>query len=145
AIKAKDYNSAIEFCQKKIQMYKRDKEAWINLANTYFLVGEIQKGESIFEKYLKDKPKYATLWKELGKNYFHVKEFDKAIESFNHYTKLNPYDFEPFKLMAEMHYDTGDFQNALENIDKAIKLRSTNKNLIELREQILSKMDNKKG
>jgi len=144
AIKAEDYNSAIEFCQKKILMYKRDKEAWINLANTYFLVGEIQKGESIFEKYLSDKPKYSILWKELGKNYLQVKEFNKAIESFNHYIKLNPYDFESFKLMAEMYYNTGDFQKALENIDKAIKLRSISKNLLELREQILSKINNKR-
>lgn len=142
AIRAKDYKSAIEFCQKKIQMYKKDKEAWINLANTYFLTGDIQKGESIFKRFLRDKRKYAVLWKKLGKNYLHVNEFSKAIEYFNHYIKLNPYDFEPFQLMAEAYYHTGDFQNALENVDKAIKFWFTNENLIKLREQILSKIGN---
>ncbi len=82
----KDYEKAIECCEKAIQVMgeKKDKMPYRNLADCYKALGDLRKAIECYQKGLEITPNHAYFWEEIGDLYYDLEEYDQALSAYKH-------------------------------------------------------------
>lgn len=110
-----DQASRIMNFEKQVAANPQDVQAWTNLGNTYFDVGNFQKAINAYNKSLELNPSQPNVLVDLGVMYRRNKQPDMAIQSFDKASSLNPmHEQARFNKGIVLMYD-------LQNKDEAVK------------------------
>lgn len=122
----------IDFCTEYIERYEDKDEHNITemaraIADTYFRLGNIDKGEELFKAYLKDDPAWGWAWIGWSDQFYlydEYKDFDKAIDILRQgleVTGLRDRD-DVLDRLRDIYTDMGmgdEVENIIEEIDQA--------------------------
>jgi len=108
----KFYEKCIEICKKLLTLFPRSHKYFIqnimrNLAESYFALGKIKKGEKAFEKLTAKYPKHVWGYISWGDQFAHwdkkeTYDFDKALSKYKR--ALNEYDTEKDVILERIEY-----------------------------------------
>lgn len=102
---AKNYNDAYKELEAFLRDYKdheRSTEALVVLGDTYFALGEIERGIASFEKVPKDVPRfYEYSYFQIGKAYRLLEQPEKMLAHYQAFLKTNP---KSTRVVEAMHW-----------------------------------------
>lgn len=120
--KKRDYNEAIGYFFKAINLNKRNAQAYNNLAMTYWIknnpecaIKYFKKANSINRGYTQPLVNLSNLYKQLGDKSAQVYYLKKAI-------KHNPNDYLAYYWLGEYYRSEGFYPTAIENYKEVVKI-----------------------
>lgn len=91
AIRSKNFDEAIKFCEKKIDFsFKKDAEAWNQLVDVYFLKGDSEKVIYTLKNMMEIKMKNNQAFKRLLDYYLSEADYNNAVEMCSQYLEIYP-------------------------------------------------------
>jgi len=134
AIQSKNYDEAIEYCEKRIDYsFKKDAEAWNQLINVYYLQGDFEKVVYTLKCMMEIRMKNNQAFETLLDFYLYEADYNNAVEMCSHYLETYP--------------NTYKIQTALEKIYKKFsnvdEITRHFKKLINLANRYLSRFPTK--
>ena len=118
----KDYQGAIEYFRKAIELDPKLATPWNIMGYTYGELGDYNKEIKCCRKAIELDPKYATPWNKMGYAYGKLGDYNKAIECCRKAIELDPKFARPWNNMGHAYDDLGDYNKAIECYRKAIEL-----------------------
>jgi len=119
-----NYDKAIEYYQKAIELKHDYAAAYCNMGNVYAIgKKDYDKANECCKKTIKYKPDSVEAYYNMGLNYADKKDYNKAIENFNKAIKYKPDLVEAYYSMGKCYSDKKDFDKAIEYYQKAIELK----------------------
>ena len=117
-----DYNQAIEYYQKVLQLNPNLAEAYYNLGLAYGSLGQYQKAIEYFQKSIQLDPNLAEAYYFLGNAYVRLGQYQQAIEYYQKSLQLNPNDASAYNNLGLAYRKIGQYQKAIEYCQKALQL-----------------------
>ncbi|MBO6291172.1 MAG: tetratricopeptide repeat protein [Selenomonas sp.] len=121
----KDYQGAIEYYRKAIELDPKYARPWNNMGIAYGKLGDYNKEIEYCRKAIELDPKYASPWNNMGYAYGHLGDYNKEIECYRKAIELDPKDAYPWNNMGHAYWELGDYNKAIECCRKAIELDPT--------------------
>jgi len=121
----RDLGKLIEVSQQWLQQYPDDRDAALNLADTYFYLHNYDKAVDYYKQTLSVDPNYKIVYNMLGYVHAYKGDFDKAISSLEQYLKLATDEPNPYDSMGEIYLYKGDFKHAEKSFKRALKINNT--------------------
>jgi pentatricopeptide repeat protein len=91
AIRSKNFDEAIKFCEKKIDFsFKKDAEAWNQLVDVYFLKGDSEKVIYTLKSMMEIKMRNNQAFKRLLDFYLSEADYNNTVEICNQYLEIYP-------------------------------------------------------
>ena len=79
----KDYDKAIEYSKKIIEINPKNDDAYSNMGNTYDEIEQYDKAIESYKSAIEINPKKDEAYYNMGNAYRKIEQYDKAIESYN--------------------------------------------------------------
>lgn len=117
-----EYDKAIEYYKKAIQLNPGDQGAYYNLGNTYFIRRDYTNAIACFQNAIQLKPDSDDAYVGMGNALREQGNADKAIESYQKAISLRPDPIVLHNLGCVMMSEKGDKARAMEYFAKAAKL-----------------------
>jgi tetratricopeptide (TPR) repeat protein len=117
-----DYNKAIEFYTKAIDLDSDNAIYYYNRGTGYHALKKYEKAIADYTKAIKRKPNNATFYNNRGLSYYELNEYEKAIADFSEVIKLDPNNTDYYHSLVRILCRTNDFDNAQINLNKIISL-----------------------
>ena len=121
-----DYNKAIEYANKSIQINPQNDSAWSNMGRAYGNLGDYKKEIECANKAIQINPKNDSAWHTLGAAYESLGNYNKAIEYTNKAIQINPKNDSAWNNLGYAYDSLGDYNKAIEYYNKAIQLNPKN-------------------
>lgn len=125
-----DYDSAIEVYHKLIEILPSIPEFHSNLANIYYLKGEVKEAITHYQAAITLNPNKqwtSVISQTLGYVHQQVgKDLDAAISAYQSAYLLTPEDIDIYVNLGSAFYDKEDYDNALSVYRRALELEPTN-------------------
>jgi len=118
----KDYQGAIEYFRKAIELDPKYAYPWNNLGYIYGAMGNHDKEIEYYRKAIALNPKFALPWNNMGETYRTLGSYDKAIECFRKAIELDPEYASPWNNIGYVYDKQGNRAKARECYQKAIEL-----------------------
>ena len=118
----KDYQGAIEYFRKAIELDPKYAMPWNNMGSAYGEMGDHNKEIEYYRKAIALNPKFAFPWNNMEETYRKLGSYDKAIECFRKAIELDPKDAYPWNNIGYVYDKQGNRAKALECYQKAIEL-----------------------
>lgn len=122
----KDYQNALNYFNKVLEMQSNDVIALCNIAHTYGKMSEYKKAIEYFTKALSDTTTDDLIKQDIYKSrallYFIIGENDLADKDIDIAIKLNSKDYEAYSIKGKILANKGKTLDAIKYSDKAIKL-----------------------
>ena len=112
-IQLNQFEKAINFSQKAIQINPKYAEPYNNLGLIFVYKGQLKKAITFYEKAILINPKYADAFSNMGLAYRELKEYNKEIDFYNKAIEIQSNH-------ANAHYNLGVANQSLGNFQKAI-------------------------
>ncbi len=93
----KDYQGAIEYFRKAIELDHKYASPWNNMGSAYGYLGNYNKEIECYRKAIELDPKYATPWSNMGYSYACLGDYHKTIECSRKAIELDPKFAYPWK------------------------------------------------
>jgi len=119
-----DSRKIIEIYEKMVQLFPRDKEAHLRLANVYNGLRRFDDAIREYEAALEIDNTYIHPYNYLGYLYAGQGNFDKGIEIMRKYQELVPDEPNPHDSMGEIYATAGQFDEAIDQFKRALELKS---------------------
>ena len=119
-----EYDKAIFFNKKVIEIDPEFQEAYMNIAVAFFRVDNIEKSIEYGKKAIEVNPEYVAAFNNLGILYAAIGNFDKAIECFKKAIEINPTHYITYENMGKAYGGKGDNDKSIECLRKAIEIDS---------------------
>lgn len=120
----KDYNTAIEYFYKSINLNSRNSQAYNNLAMSYWMKNNVKlsikyfkKAHAVCKNYTQPLVNLSLLYKQLGDEEKQLYYLQKAI-------RYNPNDYWAYYLLGDYYKSKGCYSPAIENLKEAIKINN---------------------
>ncbi|NHJ20192.1 MAG: hypothetical protein EAX91_04550 [Candidatus Lokiarchaeota archaeon] len=133
-----NYEKVVETAKKALKLNPRYKEALLSLAYGYTYLGEYDKAIEACNSALDLDSRFGYTWHHLGRAYHLKGDLDLAFQMFEKAVKLSPNEHRIRLNLAKLFLDKKEYSRALEEIDIALKLKPNFQDAIEVREQILT-------
>jgi len=116
------YDDAIAFCSKAIEMAPGYANAYYSRGRAYTCKGQYDRAIRDFNRSIEIHGGPASYYGR-ALAYYHVKEYDRAIADYGRAIELNPRIPEVFSGRARAYYRKGCYHRAVSDSNKAIELR----------------------
>lgn len=117
-----EYDSALIFYEKTLEINPKFEKALSNIGYTYILNKEFEKAKTNYLSYLELYPDVFNALNNLGFAYLKLGELDMAIYYVNKSIEINPKNAFAYKNMGLINKAQNDKPNACKNLNKALKL-----------------------
>lgn len=114
-----NYDSAVTYFKKALQIDSNFAFAWDNLGITYRKMENYDKAIEAYQKSLEVDPEGLMPLQNLGIVYQYKKEYQKAIDAYKKLGELDQNNPEVFYGIGQTYLYLNDYENALDNICKA--------------------------
>jgi len=118
-----NYDKAIEYYKKAIELKPDYTEAYYNMGGAYYDKGNYDKTIECCKKAIESKPDDAETYYGMGGAYYHKGNYDKAIEYYEKAIELKPDYAEAYHNMGAAYYDKGNYDKAIKCYQKVIELK----------------------
>jgi tetratricopeptide (TPR) repeat protein len=122
ALEVKEYDNAILYYQKAIELNPNFFAAYYSLGIAYKLKGNFDKAIQSYEKAIELNPNFSDAYYNLGLAYRSKGDLNKAIRSYEKAIELDPKDFGSYYNMGFAYNLNGDFDKAIQSYEKVIEL-----------------------
>jgi serine/threonine protein kinase/Flp pilus assembly protein TadD len=124
AFRSGDYLQAIEECQKIVERYPDEKEAFWTMGHIYqFAIKNLDKAIYYHNKSIEIDPLYKITYNSLAYAYNDVGEFEKSIWAINKYISLAPEEANPYDSRGDLYAYNGKLDQAIESYRKALEIK----------------------
>ena len=123
AVENKEYDKAIPFYLRAIELKPDYAKAYNNLGSAYDDQGNYTKAIQSYEKAIELDPDYAAAYYNLGIAYNTQGNLTKAIQSYEKVIELDPDDADAYYNLGIAYNTQGNLTKAIESYDKAIELK----------------------
>ncbi|MBO6291163.1 MAG: tetratricopeptide repeat protein [Selenomonas sp.] len=120
----KDYQGAIEYFRKAIELDHKYASPWNNMGSAYGYLGNYNKEIECYRKAIELDPKFAYPWNNMGYAYGALGDYHKEIEYCQKAIELDQKFSSPWNNMGEAYDSLGNYNKAIECCRKAIELDS---------------------
>ncbi|NQS90177.1 tetratricopeptide repeat protein [Patescibacteria group bacterium] len=134
AIERRDFNQALSFYKRVIEINPDYLNAWYELGATYMELGQYQEAIPYFQKVLKLDPNNIFAYYGLGIIYMNLKQYQLAIANLNKTLQIEHNFPETYANLGIIYYSQGQYQKAKDNFQKAKNLLKQEENHDILRE-----------
>lgn len=126
-----DYDIAIEYLEKIIEINPKNHKAYINMGIAYAEKGEYNKAIELFYKAIDINPKYYNAYYNIGVIYAKINNNEKAVELYKKVIEINPKEAKAYinlfecELVSEKVFDIDLENKFIENFkdDKNILIK----------------------
>ena len=118
----KEYDKAISFYLRVIELNPDYAKAYNNLGVAYKNQGNTTKAIQLYEKAIELNPDYADAYYNLGVAYKDQGNLIKAIQNYEKAIALDPDDAKAYNNLGIAYYDQGNATKAIQLWEKAIEL-----------------------
>ena len=122
AVMDKEWDKAISFFLRAIELDPDDAAAYNNLGIAYNSQGNTTKAIELFEKAIELDPDYANPYYDLGIAYKAQGNYTKAIQSYEKAIELKPDYATAYNNLGIAYKNQGNFTKAIQSYEKAIEL-----------------------
>jgi len=124
AFRSRDYLQAIDECQKVIERYPDEKEAFWTMGQIYqFGLNNLDKAIYYHKKVIEIDPLYKTAYNSLAYAYDDIGDFEKSIWAINKYISIAPDEANPYDSRGELYAFNGKIEQAIESFKKAEEIK----------------------
>jgi tetratricopeptide (TPR) repeat protein len=119
-----DYAEAIKECQKIVEHYPDEKEAFWTMGFIY--TQSLQQPEEAirhFSKAIEIDPLFKMAYNSLAYAYNEIGNFEKSIWAINKYISLAPDEANPYDSRADLYAYNGKLDQAIESYRKALEIK----------------------
>lgn len=117
-----DFNKAVEFYAKAIELDKNYSTAYNNRGSAYDEINQYESAIKDFTAALEIEPENAVTLNNLGLAYEHSGLIEKAIETYTKSIAIQPRNAITFTNRGSAYSDKGMLDKALEDLNKAVEL-----------------------
>jgi protein O-GlcNAc transferase len=118
----RDYDSAIKYIRKAIQLDAGFAEAYNNLGNVMRDKGMIDEAETCYQSALRIHPNFAIAYNNLGNIYTEKKLPDKAVPEFQKALQINPNFTEAYNNLGKVFSEKNKHDDAISCFQKALRI-----------------------
>jgi tetratricopeptide (TPR) repeat protein len=108
---------------------------YYKIANLSYMIGDYQKAIEVIDE-INEKVQYAPFYSLKGKVLKASGNIDEAIQNFEVAVQLNPQDTESYMELVELYLKKGQKDKAQKALDNLLKVDSTNKWALEMKQKI---------
>jgi len=123
-----NYDEAILYYQKVINLNPGYFKAYYNLAQVYYSKGEYMNALNNFQNALEIDTQYIYAYYYLALCYGRLLDYDNAIINFKKAIKLNPQYSNAYHSLASAYVQKGEYQTAIENYKYVLQLNPRDAN-----------------
>jgi len=123
-ISREQYDSAIELCNKAIELDNNHVESFYLMGNAYKLKKEYDKAIENYKKAVEMDNNHTNAWNDMGLAHACKKDFDKAIEMYQTAIGVEPTQANVFYNMGNAYKHKKDFDKAIESYAKAVNINT---------------------
>ncbi|MDO9577221.1 MAG: tetratricopeptide repeat protein [Candidatus Cloacimonadales bacterium] len=117
-----EYDNAILYYQKAIEIKPDFIEAYHNMGCAYCNKGNYDKAIECFQKAIEIKPDFAEAYLNMGVTYRNKGNYDKAIECYQNSIRINPNNAKAYTNMGIVYGNKGNYNKEIEYYQKSIEL-----------------------
>jgi tetratricopeptide (TPR) repeat protein len=121
-MKEKNYEKAIEFLNKAVEMDDNFAFAWDNLGLSYRRSGQFEKAVEAYKKSLKADPNGKTPMMNLGVAYESLKKYDDAVVAYDNYIKHLKDDPEGYYGLSRIYMFMKNYDLSMKNVIIALRI-----------------------
>lgn len=118
----KEYDTALEYFTKSINLNKKNIQAYNNLAMAYQMKSDNQNAIKFFKKANKINKNYTQPLVNLANLYKLSGEKEKELLYLNKAVKLNPNDYLAYYALGNYYKGEGEYPKAIENYKEVVKI-----------------------
>ena len=118
----KNYDSAIQFMRKVINLNPTDAQAYYILGHSLQEKGEIDEAITHYQKSLRLNPNIADAYYNLGTIFQDKKQYDEAISCYHKSLEFNPNDIDAYYNLGRVLEEKEEFDKAITCYQKALQL-----------------------
>lgn len=119
---AQDYEKAVEYYKKALEIDKKFAFAWDNLGRTYRRLDRNEDAVKAYKKSLKVDSKGKMPLMNIGVAYEKLGQYDNAIKYYKKYKKLYKKDPEAPYGLGRMYFEKKEYMEAVDNMMQAYRL-----------------------
>lgn len=140
ALKANDFNTAIDNFQKEVQAFPDNELAWIGLLRAYLNSGKVDEALAAGQEVLKLAPENETGLMMMGVAYLNKGDFANAALSLQENVRINPKNSYALYYLALVYDRQNNFVEAVAYATKAVQANPRFKNAYILAADLYQKM-----
>lgn len=119
-----DFDRAIEWITKAVELNQEFIDAWYNLGNAYYMgKKDFENAYNCWQKALELKPDHIDVLYNLGDAYKELGRNDEAIECYKQLLKIEPKDHEAWNNLAVAYLQKKDIDQAIISWQKAVEIK----------------------
>lgn len=101
-----------------LPLYPKNKKMQMGLALAFYEKGDCQRGVTILENLLKDKPEDPDLLRLLGRGYSDIEDWPKARKVYQQLLGMDPTDLDTREALIKCEIDSGQHDRALAELEE---------------------------
>ena len=121
-LEREDYQGAIEWCDKALDLNPRMTEAYFERGNVYRNRGELDQAIGDYNRAIELDAEYAAAYHERGNAYHDKGELDQAIGDYNRAIELDAEYAAAYNSRGVAYYNKGEYDRAITDYTKVIEL-----------------------
>lgn len=112
------YDKVLKLYKMFLPLFPNSRKLQMGLALAFYEKGDFQRGVTILETLLKDKPEDPDLLRLVGRGYADDRQHDKAREIFQKLLQMDATDLDIREALIRVELASGDYPSALEELEE---------------------------
>jgi len=113
-----DFDKILKLYKMFLPLYPNNKKLQMGLALAFYEKGDFERGVTILENLLKDKPEDPDLLRLLGRGYADLEKWTQACATYQHLLNMDPTDLDIRESLIKCEIDSTQYDRALTELEE---------------------------